>query len=140
MTRERVLVARVSRAIDAPRERVWAVVADPMRYLPATEFQAEWREGGSMHWTSDLEGRHLVVDGTILRLEAPRLLEYRYTNPLSKTAHVVTIELSSEDAGTRIAVSEDGHATARELAHGEGAWRLMLSNIAAQLERGISAA
>ena len=140
MTRERVLVARVSRVVAAPRDRVWAVVVDPLRYLPATSFRADWREGGSMHWSSVLEGRRLEVDGVILRLEAPRVLEYRYTNPLSKAVHAVAIELSDDGAGTRIAVTEDGHATAPELAHGEGAWRLMLSNMEAQLGPAASGA
>jgi hypothetical protein len=44
------------------------------------------------------------------------------------------IELSPMDSGTLVSVTEDGHATARDLAHGEGAWRLMLSNVEAQLE------
>jgi hypothetical protein len=46
----------------------------------------------------------------------------------------VTLSLGDDGAGTLITLTEDGHATERELAHAQGGWRLMLHNVKAQLE------
>jgi hypothetical protein len=135
LTRERVLVARVSVSVAAAGDRVWAVLLDPTRYMPVADVAADWREGGAIRWKADLNGKHLDVQALIEWLDAPRVMEYRYINPLSRAAHHVTIELSDEDGGTRISLTEDGHATERELAHAEGGWRLMLHNVKSQLER-----
>jgi len=135
LTRERVLVARVSVDVAAPPVRVWAVLMDPTRYMPVADVQADWRKGGSIHWKAKLNGKHLEVEAQIERLEAPRVLEYRYINPLSRTTHRVAIELADGGAGTLISLVEDGHATEPELAHAEGGWKLMLHNVKSQLER-----
>ena len=130
-------VARVAIAIDARRQTVWdaLVAADSLeRFTPAIELRADWRPGGALSWKAPLEGRTYGVDGLVLRVEAPRLLEYEYANPIIHARHRVTIELSDDGAGTRIDVSEDGHRKEVDLLHAIGAWRLVLANLKYQLD------
>src|SRR5687767_6122287 len=54
--------------------------------------------------------------------------------PLIRTTHRVTIALRDDGAGTRVSVEEDGHRKEVDLAHGEGAWRLVLANPKAVVE------
>jgi uncharacterized protein YndB with AHSA1/START domain len=138
MTSEPAPIARVSLRIESPRSRVWRALVDPTditRYMPATDVQSDWREGSTITWRSEIGVRPRDVQGVILRLEPERVFEYRYVNPYSRATHRVTIELSDDGEGTRIALAEDGQKNERELAHGEGGWRLALNNLRALLER-----
>lgn len=104
------------------------------RITPAIDVRADWRPGGALSWKAPLEGRTYHVDGIVLRVEAPRVLEYEYANPIIHVRHRVTIELSDDGLGTNVAVSEDGHRKEVDLRHGVGAWRLVLANLKYQLE------
>jgi hypothetical protein len=46
----------------------------------------------------------------------------------------VTIELSDEEAHTRISVAERGSVNDREFSHSDGGWRLLLANLKALVE------
>jgi len=130
-------VARVGTSIAAPRQRVWEALVAPdslARFAPATDVRADWRPGGALSWRAPLEGRTYEVDGAVLRVDAPRLLEYEYTNPIIHARHRIMIELTDDGAGTCITVSEDGHRKEVDLLHGVGAWRLVLANLKYQLE------
>ena len=131
------LVARTATTIDRPRVAVWEALVAPdslARITPAIDVRTEWRPGATLSWKAPLEGRTYEVDGSVVRVEAPRLLEYEYANPIIHVRHRVTIELSDDGAGTRVAVSEDGHRKEVDLLHGVGAWRLVLANLKYQLE------
>ena len=135
MKREPVLVARVELAIDAQRERVWAGITDLARYMPIDDVVADWRPGGRIRWTAVLLGRKRVeVDGDVETVDAEHFLVFRWRDPLLKVTHRVLILLELDGARTRLILTEDGHATEKELAHAEGGWRLMLSNLKFQLE------
>ena len=137
MSNSNGLVADASTTIDRPRSAVWAALVAPgslARFTPAVDVRADWRPGGALSWRAPLEGRTYEVDGTVLRVDAPRLLEYEYANPIIHARHRVTIELSDDGAGTRVAVSEDGHRKEVDLRHGVGAWRLVLANLKYQVE------
>jgi uncharacterized protein YndB with AHSA1/START domain len=130
-------VAQAGTTIAAPRQRVWdaLVAADSLaRFTPAIEVRADWRPGGALSWKAPLEGRTYAVEGRVVRVEAPHLLEYEYGNPIIHARHRVTIELTEDGAGTRVAVAEDGHRKEVDLLHGVGAWRLVLANLKYQLE------
>lgn len=104
------------------------------RFTPAIEVRANWRAAGALAWKAPLEGRTYEVEGSVLRVEPARLLEYEYGNPIIHARHRVTIELSDDGPGSRVAVSEDGHRKDVDLLHGVGAWRLVLANLKYQLE------
>ena len=80
-----------------------------------TEVISGWRLGEPFVWTFELAGRPSRVDGFVRRVEEQRLLEYEYADPHSRTVlhveniHRVTIELTDEQGGTRVAVVQDGN-------------------------------
>jgi uncharacterized protein YndB with AHSA1/START domain len=135
---DRSLVARATTVIEAPREKIWNALVAPdafTRLMPATEVHADWRAGGPISWRATLERRSYDVPGRVLRVDPGDVLAYEYENPLIRRTHRVTIELRDHGTGTRVSVTEDGHRKERDLAHGEGAWRLVLANLRALVER-----
>jgi len=102
--------------------------------MPVADVEADWREGGTIRWRGELGAHAYEVSGTVFRYEPGVAFGYRYTDPISRTARVVTVELESDGAGTLVTVSERGSANERQRAHAEGGWRLMLANLRALLE------
>ena len=135
LSRERNLVARVTRDFDAPRPQVWSGILDIGWYMPVADTSAEWRPGGAIRWKAELLGRIPVeVHGAVDELDPGRAVSWHWRDPLLHVVHHVAMELSETGTGTRLVLEEDGHATEKELAHAEGGWRLMLSNLKFQLE------
>ena len=113
--------ARVSLIINAPRAKVWDALVDPQKikqYILASDVVSEWREGSSIVWKSEFNGKPFRAS------QAVRESDY----------HRVTIELSGEGAQTHLSLIEHGNATERELAHSQGGWQLALGNMKALLE------
>ena len=130
-------VARVSLLIDAPTSEVWTALTDPAwitRYLPATDFVADWRKGGLMRWRGALGQKFYEVSGRVLTVEEGRTLAYAYTGVVPRIEHRVTITIAPENGATQISLTEDNHGTVRELDHANGAWRLALRLMKALLE------
>jgi len=76
--------------------------------MPALDIRSDWRPGAPITWTADLLGRRHDVKGEVVRADAEATLEYRYTNPLNRVDHVVSIELADDGPGTRVSVTEQG--------------------------------
>jgi len=138
-------VARVSMTIGAPSSKVWDALIDPEKikqYILASDVVSEWREGSSIVWKSEFQGKPFEIHGTILRLEPQRLLEFDQSRPIFRASqvirssdyHRVTIELADEGARTHLSLIEHGNATEQELAHSQGGWQLALGNMKALLE------
>jgi uncharacterized protein YndB with AHSA1/START domain len=135
------LIGRASVAVAASREILWEVLLRPQtpcQIMPVTEVLSAWSPGKPFLWKLDVQGKSYDLEGTVLRLEPDRLLEYEYRDPLDGQGrvprrvehhHRVTIELSDEEIGTRVSVSQDNNRTKAEHAHAEGGWRLALNNL-----------
>jgi uncharacterized protein YndB with AHSA1/START domain len=139
-------VAQVSVIISAPRARVWDALVNPetiKQYMYVTDIVSEWREGTSIVWKSEFQGKPFEMTGTVLRLEPGRLIEYDRSLPIFRLSgatrsleghHRVTIELSDEGETTVVSVTEQDSRTEPERAHSEGGWRMTLNNMKALLE------
>jgi uncharacterized protein YndB with AHSA1/START domain len=138
--------ARVSMTINASKGTVWTALVDPdaiKRYMPVTDVVSEWREESPIVWKSEFQGKPFEVNGTILRLEPERLLEYNHSLPIFRSSRAprapgtyrrVRIELRDDNGQTQISVTEHDNKTERELEHSEGSWRMVLHGMRALLE------
>lgn len=125
-------VAHVLLTLDAPRAKVWEALVDPeliRQYMPVTDVISDRRVGGQIVWLMEWQGKPLKVRGTIRRFETESVLEYDHTLPMPRSSsrehprrgdNRVTIELSDDEPGTQVSVTEDDHATTRELGHSTG--------------------
>lgn len=143
------LIARAATFIAADPSAVWSALVEPAaikEYMFGTTVSSDWREGSPITWSGEWQGRSYEDRGTILRVEQGRSLRYSHFSPLSglpdepRNYHTVTIELTPEEAGTRVSLTQDGSATAEARDHSEQNWRAMLDSLKGYVEKRAKAA
>jgi uncharacterized protein YndB with AHSA1/START domain len=122
---------------------VWDALTDPeviKKYMFGSTVTSDWKKGSPITFAGEWQGRRYEDKGVILRVEAPRVLEYSHYSPLSgqpdrpENYHTVTIELSTSDHGTLVSLSQDNNATEQARDHSEKNWGAMLASLKQILE------
>lgn len=144
MTSFKGFVAEASTIIDASMDRVWDALTNPeviKQYMFGTMVVSDWKEGSSIVWKGEWQGKKYQDKGTILRLQPKRLLQYSHYSPLSglpdtqKNYHTVTVELSSKGTQTVVSLKQDNNTTEQEREHSENNWKTMLTSLKKLLEK-----
>ncbi len=139
----RGFVARASILIHASSSRVWDALTNPeliRQYMFGATVVSEWKEGGSIVWKGEWEGRTCEDWGTLLRLAPKRLRRYPHFSPLSglpdvaENCHTVTVRLAMERSATRVALTQDNNESEEARAHAEGSWKMMLARLKVLVE------
>ena len=104
--------------IAAPIERVWAVLTEPalvgIWFGQGVPIEIDLRVGGTM--VLDFGGDK-VFPTLIVGVDAPGYFAYRWASPYpgeqatQENSTLVEFTLTSEDGGTRLALSESGFST-----------------------------
>jgi uncharacterized protein YndB with AHSA1/START domain len=138
------LIAKTSITIDASIEKVWNAFVDPeviKQYMFGTTVLSDWREGSAIVWKGEWGGKSYEDKGVILRLKAPRMLQYSHFSPLSgqsdspENYHTVTVELSPDGAATRVDLTQDNNSSDEGRAQSEKNWQMMLAGLKQLLEQ-----
>lgn len=138
------LIARASITINAPSTKVWDALVNPeaiKQYFFGAHVVTDWREGSSISWKGEWQGKSYEDKGVILRFEPTRMLQYSHFSPLSglsdkpENYHTVTIEISSDGNQTRVLLSQDNNATEEAREHSETNWEMMLGALKKFLEQ-----
>jgi uncharacterized protein YndB with AHSA1/START domain len=137
-------IAKAHITISAPPAKVWDALVNPemiKQYMFGTNAVSDWKEGSPIVWQGEWEGKPYEDKGVILQLKPERLLQYSHFSPLSGQAdvpanyHTVTIELSTEEKGTHLLLSQDNNSTEEDREHSEKMWAMMLEGIKKVLEQ-----
>ena len=140
---ENNLTAKSSISIDAPVERVWEALVKPeiiKKYMFGTNVVSDWKEGRSIIWKGEWNGKEYEDKGVILDLKPEKLLRYSHFSPMAgqpdkeENYHIVTVELKEEGGGTKVSLSQDKNRTKEELEHSEKNWGMMLEGLKKLLE------
>jgi uncharacterized protein YndB with AHSA1/START domain len=132
------LIAKASISINASREDVWKALVNPeaiKQYMFGTTVVSDWKEGSSIVWKGEWQGKPYEDKGQILQLKPERTLQYSHFSPLSgqpdrpENYHTVTIELSADGNQTQVALAQDKNATDEERAEAEKNWGMMLAGL-----------
>ncbi len=138
------LIAQAHITISAPIAKVWDALVNPemiKQYMFGTNAVSDWKEGSPIVWQGEWEGKPYEDKGVILQLKPERVLQYSHFSPLSGQADVpenyrtLTIELSSEEKGTLLLLSQDNNSTEEDREHSEKMWGMMLTGIKKVLEQ-----
>jgi uncharacterized protein YndB with AHSA1/START domain len=138
------LIAQAHITISAPIANVWDALVNPAmikQYMFGTNAVSDWKEGSPIVWKGEWEGKPYEDKGVILQLKPERVLQYSHFSPLSGQAdvpanyHTLTIELSPEEKGTMLRLSQDNNSTEEDREHSEKMWGMMLTGIKRVLEQ-----
>jgi uncharacterized protein YndB with AHSA1/START domain len=138
------LIAKTSIDINASNEKVWDALVDPKaikHYMFGTNVVSDWREGSSIIWKGEWQGKPYEDKGVILQLKPGRRIQYSHFSPLSgvpdkpENYHTVTVNLSSSGKQTHVSLSQDNNATDEEQFHSENNWGMMLASLKKFLEQ-----
>ena len=129
-------VATASIAIHAPASRVWQALVNPAavkQYMFGTSVISDWRAGSPIVWKGEWKGKAYEDKGVIVTLEPEHRIQYTHFSPLAglpdspENYHTVTIELATEDGGTRVTLTQDNNANEAARAESEQNWGMMLA-------------
>ncbi|MCL4360385.1 SRPBCC domain-containing protein [Patescibacteria group bacterium] len=138
------LIAQVSTAINASPTKVWEALTKPeiiKQYMFGTNVVSDWQVGSSIVWKGEWQGKSYEDKGKILKFEKERILQYSHFSPLSgkpdvpENYHIVTIELSGDEAQTIVTLSQDNNATEEAREHSKKNWQMMLDVLKNLLEK-----
>ena len=137
-------IAKAHITISAPIANVWDALVNPemiRQYMFGTNAVSDWKEGSPIVWQGEWEGKPYEDKGVILQLKTERMLQYSHFSPLSGQAdvpanyHTLTIELSTQEKGTLLLLSQDNNSTEEDREHSEKMWAMMLTGIKKVVEK-----
>lgn len=140
----RGFIAKASIAINAPIDKVWDALTNPdkiKQYMFGTNAISDWKEGSSIVWKGEWQGKKYEDKGVILKLEPERRIQYSHFSPLTgqpdlpENYHIVTIELSGKGKQILVSLLQDNNATEEAREHSEKNWNMMLGGLKKFLEK-----
>jgi uncharacterized protein YndB with AHSA1/START domain len=138
------LIAKASTSISAPASRVWEALTNPeiiKQYLFGTQAVSEWKEGSSLEFKGEWEGKKYLDKGIILKSEPEKLFQYTYLSSFSNLPDLpenysnVTYELHEDDGETVLTVKQENVANEAARQHSEKNWEYVLKTLKDLLEK-----
>jgi uncharacterized protein YndB with AHSA1/START domain len=137
-------IANESVVVNAPVPVVWDALVNPeiiKQYMFGTNVVSDWREGASIAWKGEWQGKRYEDKGVILRLQPQRLIQYSHISPLSglpdrpESYHTVTVQLSADSDRTIVSLTQDNNPDEEAREHAEKNWKAMLKALKSFLEK-----
>lgn len=125
-------------AINAPTSKVWDALTKPeliKQYLFGTEVTTDWQVGSPIIYKGEWEGKAYEDKGKVLQIEKEKLLVSTFWSSLSALADIpenyktVRYELSADDKGTRLTITQDNNNSQEEADHSRQNWKMVLEGI-----------
>ena len=135
--------AEARTTIHAPASKVWDAITKPeliKQYLFDTDVISDWVVGSPITYKGEWQGKSFEDKGKILEFEPRRRLRSTHWSPLSgvpdtsENYHTVTYELSENDGGTDVRITQDNNANEEERMHSEQNWKTVLDGMKKLLE------
>lgn len=136
-------LAKSSIKIAAPPGKVWEALTKPeliKQYLFGTDVTTDWKVGSPITYKGEWQGKSYEDKGKVLRNEPGRLLESTFWSSLSgvpdlpENYQTVRYEISSEDGGSRVTITQDNNDSPESASHSEQNWQMVLEGMKKLLE------
>lgn len=139
------LVAKTSTSIQAPVNKVWQALTDPKlikQYLFGTNAVSDWKEGSSITYSGEWEGKSYQDKGEIVKIIPEKLLHTTYLSSMSNKedkpenyANVI-YEIEPQDNSSQITITQDNIENEEQVDHMIQNWNMVLSGMKKLLENG----
>lgn len=138
------LIAKASTTISAPASAVWDALTNPKlikQYFFGTNAVSDWKEGSSLVFKGEWNGKEYVDKGVILKSEPAKLFQYTYLSSFSGLADVpenyanISYELLEENGETTLNIKQENVANEDVRKHTEENWGQVLKNLKNLLEK-----
>jgi uncharacterized protein YndB with AHSA1/START domain len=138
------LIAKASTNISAPASRVWDALTNPdiiKQYFFGTQAVSDWKEGSSLEFKGEWDGKKYVDKGVILKSEPEKLFQYTYLSSFSNLPDLpenyanITYELLEDDGETTLTVKQENVANEEVRKHSEQNWENVLKALKDLLEK-----
>ena len=136
--------AEATTVVNAPPSKVWEALTNPSlikQYLFGTEVTSDWQVGSPITYRGEWDGKTYEDKGKILQVEPEKLLVSTFWSSLAglpdspENYKTVRYELSPENGGTRVTVTQDNNASQEEADHSEQNWNSVLGQLKELLEK-----
>ncbi|MEO7265286.1 MAG: SRPBCC family protein [Ferruginibacter sp.] len=140
---DNTFTAESSVTIDAPVSKVWDAITNPAiikKYLFGTNVSSDWKEGSSIEYAGEYEGKTYHDKGVIKKLVPEKVFQSTYWSSMSgkedipENYNLVTYVLSVEDGKTIVTLTQDNIATSEERTHSTNNWDAVLEKLKQTVE------
>lgn len=141
----RKLIAKTSTSINAPVNKVWQALTDPKlikQYLFGTNAVSDWKEGSSLTYSGEWEGKSYQDKGEIVKIIPEKLLHTTYLSSMSNKedkpenyANVI-YEIESQANNSLLTITQDNIENEEQVDHMIQNWNMVLSGMKKLLENG----
>ena len=135
---EREHISRASIVIQASRADVWDALVNPAtakQYFFGANVDTDWQVGSPITFSGAFNGNTYYEKGTVLQCMPKKLLQYSHWSDLEplpdRPEHYRnwTFELTPQDAGVLLAVTEDNIPDEAKRARSDEFWAGVLATI-----------
>jgi uncharacterized protein YndB with AHSA1/START domain len=133
-----ILRAQTSISVDASSAQVWKALTTPKlvkKYLMGTDVVTDWKEGSSITYSGEYEGKKYRDKGVIKKVEREKLLQTTYWSSMGgkedkpENYKLVTYKITKRDDKTVITLTQDNNATEKEKDHSTENWKRVLKKL-----------
>jgi uncharacterized protein YndB with AHSA1/START domain len=136
--------ATASINIKASASQVWKALTDPeivKQYFFGVDVISDWKKGSPILYRGVWEGKAFEDKGNILEIIPEKLLLCNYWSSFSGTEDIpenyqnVHYELTGENGGAKLTITQDRIPTEEQKAHTEKNWNYVLEAMKKLLEK-----
>jgi uncharacterized protein YndB with AHSA1/START domain len=129
--------------INAPAIDVWRALTDPAlirKYYLGVDTIGKWREGNTIIFKGEWQGKKIEGKGKVLQLEDQKLLKHSYWSSFSgledkpENYHIITYELMPGNGHTKLSLTEENLATKEMKEQSDKLWDMIFDNLKKLLE------
>jgi uncharacterized protein YndB with AHSA1/START domain len=132
------LIAETSIRVNATPAQVWKALTTPgliKKYLMGTDVTSDWKEGSTINYTGEYEGKEYSDKGVIKKMEPEKILQSTYLSSMSgkedkpENYNLVTYKLTESGDDTVVTLTQDNIATEKEKEHSTKNWKMVLKKL-----------
>lgn len=132
------IIVETSISVDATPKQVWKALITPKLvkiYLMGTDVSSDWKQGSTITYTGEYEGKKYHDKGIIKKIEPEKVFQSTYWSSMSgkedkpENYYIVTYKITKKDDKTFITLSQDNISTEKEKQHLTENWKMVLKKL-----------